>query len=394
MSLFYRVGFILLALFTVPSVYAGILIGVEDPRYFTQHHDVIFPASEVKLVITQFESPEGDAYAREWTKKFHNRILAGIHDLHGGAIVGYIFPEGKNFQDYRAESDKIATEQHAQMVLWGRVVKDQKGTAYIKARLNLITPPPGIEAKYQAMPEVYTREEHLGRIPLVVKGVVSAPVTQRYIEFRSYENDIVPLSYFMSGLMRYYKGAVRQGQASTRWLKSSIDDFGRFISLMQNSADNATLARAHLFTARAYARLALTTQTRATKNQYLDHANEHVKKAGRYNPYSADVPLTQAVINIMQGIKPVVVHKLITKAVSLAPVSSDAWINLAIMNTAEGRIEEAKNNLNTAELITTRFSSKQSDAIANLRRQLLPHQDLEAHSPGRPEAPILTIPNH
>ena len=85
MSLFYRCCITTLLLLCVPFVYAGMLVQVKDPRYFSQGHDVIFPASEVKLVITQFESSAGDEYAREWTKKFHNRTLAGIHDLHGGA---------------------------------------------------------------------------------------------------------------------------------------------------------------------------------------------------------------------------------------------------------------------------------------------------------------------
>lgn len=379
---FYRIPLLLLITIIMPLARAGLIVEVQDPRYFAQKHEVIFPASEIKLVTTQFESSENDEHARSWTKKLHDRTLAGIHDLHGGAIVTYVLPEGENILNYREESEKIAKEQNAQMVLWGRVLQDKKGTAYIKARLNLITPPPGIDTEYKANPNVYTTQHGGATVPMFVKGVVNAPVTQRYIEFKSYENDITPVAYFLSGLMRYYKGAVRKGTPSIRWLESSIDDFSQFIELTSTNVDNATLAQAQLYTARAYLRLALTDQGDTIKKQNLKQASKYIENAARYNPYDPDIPMTMAVIETLNEKEPAVIHNLITRAVKLAPVNSDAWINLAIMNTAQGRISIAKNNLDTAELILSKTQAQPSDLILKLRKQLEQQRDLPKPSGG------------
>lgn len=74
---------------------AGIIVEVTDPRYFTQQQQVIFDKAEVKLVTFEVEEIGNDERGKQIAKELHNKFLANISDLHGGAIITYVTPPGR-----------------------------------------------------------------------------------------------------------------------------------------------------------------------------------------------------------------------------------------------------------------------------------------------------------
>lgn len=345
---------------------AGITIEVKDPRYFQQQQKVIFPGAEVKLVTFEFEAAGADERGKQRAKELHDQFLAKIHDLHGGAIITFVTPPGQRIENYRVVAQDVAKQQEAQMVLWGRVLVDRSGKSLISARLELIQAPPGISAEY--------RREVLGRggAPVGVTGIIDAPVTERRMDFRTLENDVTPLAYFLSGLARYYKGAKREGAESVRWLKGSIDDFKRYVARVPEKMDDAALSQAHLYLARGHVRLATAEPARAA--QWLAAAREHAEQAARLNPYDGSVATAQAVIAARLRRAPDEIGQHLRRAVALAPTDTNARLNLAVLDSAQGDVKAATRQLDSASTIYKAQEKEISPAVQDLRRQIDTYQ--------------------
>ena len=334
---------------------AGVII--DDPRYLQQQQAVIFPKAEVKLVAFEFEAVGNDERGKQRAKELHDRFLAKIHDLHGGAIITFVTPPGQRIENYRVTAAEVAKQQKAQMVLWGRILADRGGASLINARLTLVEPPPGISANYSAG---------------AVRGVIDAPVTQWRVDFSTLENDVTPIAYFLSGLARYYKAAVREGTQATRWLNSSIEDFKAYVTRVPEKTDAATLSQAHLYLARAHVRLAVAEPSRAA--QRLDQARDHADQAARLNPYDASVPTVQAVIATQRRADPRVIRNFLARAVTLAPTDSNLRLNLAVVDSAQGNMKDAIRQLDNASLIYKAQDKQVSPEVQTLRKQLEPYQ--------------------
>jgi hypothetical protein len=356
----------IVALAVSAAAQGGAMVEVKDLRYFSQQQKVIFPNAEVKLVTFEFEAAGGDERGKQRAKELHDEFLAKIHDLHGGAIVTFITPPGQRIENYRVVAQDVAKQQKAQMVLWGRVLVDPGGTALINARLELIDPPPGISADYQRE-TAGRRSERVG-----VVGVIDAPVTQLRVVFNTLEKDVTPVAYFLSGLARYYKGAVREGSVSIRWLKSSVDDFSRYVALVPEKSDQAALSQAHLYLARGHVRLAAAEPARAS--QWLAAARQHAQQAARLNPYDASVPTAQAVIAARLGSRPDEIGAYLQQAVALAPADTNARLNLAVSDSAQGNVKDAVRQLDSATVIFKAQDREVSPAVQNLRRQIETYQ--------------------
>lgn len=346
-----------------PTAWAGMRVEISDPRYFEREHEVIFPHAEVKLVAFEFASSEGDERGKLRAKELHDQFLRKIHDLHGGAIITYVTPPGQRIDNYRVQAAKVAKDQQAQMVLWGRIYSGKENTAYINARLELIQPPPGISAELRD----WVRP-HGETMPFELQGVVNAPVTTQRVDFNAYENDVTPLAYFLSGLARYYKGAVRERADATRWLGGAIDDLRHYIGQVPETLDRASLAQAHLYLARAHVRLALIDTQQKKTNLAL--AAEHAAEAARLDPYAAEIPTTQAVIAILAGKAVEETQDFLHKAVRLAPTNGDVRMNLAVFETAQGKVKEGIKQLDSAEQVQMLLKQQTDSDAKSMRMEL------------------------
>ena len=365
MKHYLQIFFLLIACVISGGAQSGMLIEVQDPRYFERQQEVIFPRAEVKLVTFEFEAMGEDERGKQRAKQLHDQFLSKIHDLHGGAIITYVTPPGQRIENYRIKAEEIAKQQKAQMALWGRIFVDASGTSLINARLTLVDPPPGVSAGY--MREAISANG----APVEVRGVIDAPVTQLRVDFSTMENDVEPLALFLSGLARYYKGATREGTQSARWLKGSIEDLSAYIKGVSEKTDRATLAQAHLYIARANLRLADAEPSRAVALR--NSAQEHGAKAAELNPYDAGIPTVQAVIAANLQASTDLIRAYLTKAVSLAPADSNARVNLAVLESAEGRFSEAVRQLDSADFVQRVQKKAPLKSVEELRKSLAPH---------------------
>lgn len=362
-----------IALGWLNTAQAGMVVEVRDPRFFEQQQAVIFPKAEVKLVTFEFEAVGDDQRGKQRAKELHNQFLAKIHDLHGGAIITFVTPPGQKIENYRVQAERVAKEQRAQMVLWGRIMVDRAGTPLINARLMLVEPPPGISADYNKLAEL---DPH--SFPVGVRGVIDAPVTQWRVDFNTVENDVTPLALYLSGLARYYKGAVRGGGEAARWLNGSIADFKAYVAALPEGADRGALSQAHLYLARAYVRLADAEPARAAG--HLNAARQQAGLAARLNPYDAAVPTAQAVIAARQGAPLTELRSKLAQAVSMAPADGNARVNLAVLDGAQGKVGEALRQLDNASFVQQAQQKAVPPAVDNLRQQLAPYADRAAPS--------------
>jgi tetratricopeptide (TPR) repeat protein len=345
----------LVAALAGPAI-AGIIVEMRDPRYFERQHQIIFPQAEVKLVTFEFEASAGDERGKRRAKELHNEFLKKINDLQGGAIITYVTPPGQKIENYRVTAPDVARQQKAQMVLWGRVLADKTGPSLISARLMLVQAPPGISAEYQGSRNV----------PMKVTGLVEAPVTQLRIDFSTLEDDVTPLAYFLSGLARYYKAAVRDDTTATRWLNSSVADFHAYLQRVDSKTDASAVAQARLYLARAFVRLAAVDAARS--RQWLGRAAAEADQSARLNPYDASVPTAQAVIAVRQGASLAEVRAHLIKATTLAPTDGRARVNLGVLEAAQGQLDAARRQLDNAGLVDQ--SPEVSKAVQNVRGQL------------------------
>src|SRR5216684_3869662 len=335
---------ILLALCVVlpTRVDAGQIIKVSDPRYFQKQQPVIFPDAEVKLVMLEFEAVAGDERGKEQARQLHDAFLQRIRNLSGGAVVTYVSGTGQSMAKYRVEAEDVAKRQRAKMALWGRVVADSQGRSRLAARLALVEPPPGIEARYRVISPASERG-----VPTEVQGVINAPIAQTRIDFAPIEGDVTVLATFLSGLARYYKGAVREGPEAARWLTESVNDFREYIARVPESADGAALAQANLYVARALVRRADASPPGAVTD--LAAAEEHAAVAARLNPYDASVPPVLAVIAQRRNAGSDTVRARLVNAVRLAPADSTARLNLAVIDVSLGRRDAALQTIEQAK---------------------------------------------
>ena len=359
----YAFVLLLAGMWTWGPVQAGMIVEVRDPRFFERQQQVIFPGAEVKLVTFEFEAVGGLDSGKQRAKELHNQFLAKIHDLHGGAIITYVTPPGQKIENYRVQAQTVAKQQQAQMVLWGRILVDDRGTPLINARLMLVTPPPGVSAHYDNVAQLGN-----ARPPVEVRGVIDAPITQWRIDFNTLEKDVTPLAYFLSGLARYYKGAVREGEQTKRWLRGSIDDFKKYLALMPDERDRAALAQAYLYLARAHIRLAEAESARAAI--LLGNAQIYAEQAAKLNPYDAAVPTVRAVIAARQKADPDTVRAYLAKAVELEPTDGNARVNLAVMDGARGKVSEAIRQLDNASMVQQVQNKAPLPGVKELRQQL------------------------
>ncbi len=357
-----------LALCCLSVARAGQIVEVQDPRYFESQQKVIFPNAEVKLVTFEFETVGDDQGGKQRAKELHDQFLAKIHDLHGGAIITFVTPPGQKIESYRVQAEQVAKQQHAQMVLWGKILLDRGGTPLISARLLLIEAPPGISANYHGVIDEAAVDTH--GMPVGVRGVIDAPVTQLRMDFSTVENDVTALAYYLSGLARYYKAAAREGSQALRWLNSSIQDFKAYVERVPESADRGALSQAHLYLARAYVRLADVEQARSAA--HLAVARGHAEQSAQLNPFDAGVPTVQAVIAARQGAPLADLRTLLIKAVSLAPADGNARVNLAMLSGAQGKVSEALRQLDNASFVQEAQNKAPLPSVKTLRQQLAP----------------------
>jgi hypothetical protein len=341
---------------------------IKDPRYFASPQKVIFPQAEVKLVTFEFEAVGNDERGKERAKELHKEFLAKIHDLHGGAIITFVTASGQKIENYRVNAEEVAKQQKAQMVLWGRILADSGSEALISARLMLVSAPPGVSAEYNKKVALPTKQ----REPVEVLGVIAAPITQLRVDFNTVENDVTPLAYFLSGLARYYKGAARKDEEAKRWLRSSINDFKAYVKQVSEKQDAAALGQAYLYLTRAYIRLA--DGDLKLRASLLNDAKSFADRAAKLNPYDPAVPTVQAVIAVKQQANPSTVRTYLVHAVELAPADANARVNLAVLNSAEGKVGEAIRQLDNADFIQKVQNKTPSPAVQTLRKELQPYQ--------------------
>ena len=335
---------------------------VNDPRYFERHAEVIFPWAEVKLVTFEFDTVGDDQTGKQRAKELHNEFRSEIGNIRGAAIVTYVTPQGKNIENYRVQAIEVGKQQQAQLVLWGKVMLDKTDTPLINARLVLLDKPPGVYAKYRHEDVM----EESGR-PVQTKGIIDAPVNRDRIDFSTMENNIRPLADFLTGLVRYYKGATRQGDEAKRWLSESIEDFESYLQQVSESLDRAAMAQAHLYIARAYIHIS----TENNDSGLLSQAEEHAKLAAKLNPYDAEIPATQAVIAARQQAAPQVQRNYLANAVLLAPADSTVRLNLAVFDGAHGRVDEAIDQLENVQTILDSHTEKEKSFPRKYAKELL-----------------------
>ncbi|MGD8311439.1 MAG: hypothetical protein PVJ66_02495 [Gammaproteobacteria bacterium] len=355
----------LAALLLLPwlAAWAGIKIEVTDPRYFEREHRVVFPHAEVKLVTFEFTSARGDGRGKQRARQLHDLFLEKIHDLQGGAIITYVTPPGQRIESYRVRAREVAEAQNAQMALWGSIYVDDDGTSYINARLLLVDPPPGIVIEL----EDFGADSGVAN-PRGIRGLIDAPVMETRIDFNAHENDVAPLAYFLSGLARYYKGAVREREEARRWLDGAVDDLETYVRLVPETVDRSSLAQAHLYLARSYFRLA-EADTGDGRRHELEAAQRHAAESARLNPYAASVPTTRAVISASSREHRETTGEYLRQAIRLAPTDGNVRMNSAVYDAVEGHLEDSIEQLDKAVEVQRLLKQKPASP-QTLRREL------------------------
>lgn len=361
-SMLRSLAVVILALSYAAITQAGMIVEVRDPRQLQQQQQIIFPQAEVKVVALEFEASAGDERGKQQAKALHDRFLKQIHDVQGAAIVTYVAPSGERIQDFRATVEQVARNQQAQIAVWGRVYVDAKGSVLTNVRLMLIEPPAGVSSDF-----VKTSQLSSGA-PVNTRGVIDAPVLQTRIDFTTVSGDISPLADFLSGLVRYYKAATRDGATATRWLQSSSADFERYLVSTGNSRDSSTAAQAHLYLARIQVRLAAIDARNATG--YLLAAKQHADQAAQLNPYNAEAPTVQAVIAARTGASADTLRSLVGKAIKAAPLDTTNRVNAAMLDSAQGNIPAATRQLNNASVILKTTGKDTPPAVKQLQESI------------------------
>ncbi len=312
-----------------------------DPRYSEKSQPIIFPAAEVKVVILEFDALAGDERGKERAKQLHNALLQQLNNVSGAAIVTLLSSPGQRIANYRVEAEEVAKRQGAKIALWGRVFADAKDRSMLAARISLVELPPGIDARYVRQ---VTGAENKAT---TVQGIINAPVTEPRIDFAPQENSVAALSKFLAGLVKYYKGAVRQGAEAAQWLEDSVSDFQAYVASDPKPVDAAASAQAHLYLSRALVRLADASVQNA--GAQLAAASQHATTASRLNPYDASAPSILAVITERQNQPSAAVLTHLDEAVRLAPTDTTARLNLAVLNASVGHQDEALRTLEQAK---------------------------------------------
>ncbi len=229
-------------------------------------------------------------------------------------------------------------------------------------RLMLIEPPAGISSEFANTSQLSSGA------PVSTRGVIDAPVLQTRIDFTTVSGDISPLADFLSGLVRYYKAATRDGAAATRWLQSSSADFEQYLTATRTSNDVSAAAQAHLYLARTQVRLATIDSANAAR--YLLSAKQHADQAAQLNPYNAEAPTIQAVIAARNGAPPAALRSFVGKAITAAPLNSTNRVNAAMLDSAQGNIPAAMRQLDNASVILKTSGKDTSPAVKQLQESI------------------------
>jgi hypothetical protein len=320
--------------------WAGAVVELRDPRAAERP---VFANADVKVVI--FELTSIDEGGKDRARELHHELLARIGDLAGGAVVTYVTPAGARLESLKVDVEKVAREQKAQLALSGRVLVDRAGKPLINARLTLVVPPRGIDAPYDRQVKAAA-----GAPPLVMHGVIKGPVRTAALDFNTLESEVAPLATFVSALARYYKAdRATVPRDVIRWLKSAAAEFDRYAAA--EHGDDARVADALLFAARASVRLA--DADRAHKTAHLTDAARRLERAARLDSFDPEVATAAAIVAARRP-RPVddeEVRGHLVRAATLAPADADARLNLAIVDSAQGNIEEAVRQADNARFV-------------------------------------------
>jgi hypothetical protein len=345
--------------------WAGAVVEVRDPRAAERP---VLPAADVKVVIFELTSVRGDERGKERARELHRQLLARIGDLAGGAVVTYVTPAGARLESLKVDLEKVAREQNAQLALSGRVLIDPSGTPLINARLTLITPPRGIEAAYDRKVQMAA-----GVPPLVTHGMIKGPVRDRVLAFDTLETEVAPLATFVSALARYYKAdRVTARREVIRWLTSARTEFDRFLTTQHG--DDARAADALLFAARASVRLADADPVHQTA--HLADAAGRLERAAKLDSFDPEVPTAAAIVAARRGAQGQEVRSHLVRAATLAPADADARLNLAIVESAQGNIQDAVRQADNARFVHQAQQRAEYPPAQPVKEQLEHYQQL------------------
>lgn len=334
---------ILLSAFYTLTINAAMQIEMADPLYFEKKHDVIFPWADAKLVTFEFEAVEGIQGGKQRAKELHDEFLKKIRGLPGGAILTYLTPEGQHIENYRFTAKQAAQQQKAQMSLWGRMFPGKSGDSLINVRLGLVEPPNGIQSAYESRIRMSRGEQP-------IRGYLNDEISQTRIDFLTVkESNINALADFLSGMAFYYKGAKKENSRANQLLTTAIRRLSNYINSTRDAVDYSAASAAHLYIARAY--FILSTLQQNMHSDFQRKAEQHAKKAVELNPYEPDPYTVLAIIRAALGHNNQAVAKLLKKAVTLAPGSTNASYNLALINSGTGQIDNAIQQLEQVEYL-------------------------------------------
>lgn len=311
---------------TLPAAAAAMAMEtVTDLSYFQKEHPVIFPGADIKLCLIEFEAPRGSAAGKELTHQLYEAYGRRIAGLPGAAVVAWVAGPGLSISNFRVKAEEVGASQKAQLAVWGRVLLDTQGRPLLAPRLTLLAAPPGLSASFTLR---------------AAKGVLQAPIARGSIDFAPADGAVDRVAAFLSGVAHYVKGAALSGSQAKPWLTRSVADLADYLRGDPQPADPGAAAQAHLFSARALARLG-----------NLAAAGEHAATAANLNPYDPAIPQAQAVIALLQRRPPGEVRAHLAQAVRLAPADPSARLDLALLEAAEGDNGEAMRSIDGAKKV-------------------------------------------
>lgn len=331
-----------------------------DPRHAKERG--AGDGAAVKLVSMEFEAVGSDPRAKQRAKDLHKEFLTRIQELRGRTVVSFVHPPGEKVDHFRKLAQGVAKREQAQMVLWGSILVDSDGTFLIRSRMMLNPPPPGVRTEYLKSPQIGAAGG------TTVRGMIDAPVTQSRLDFGTMDNEILALVQFVSGVLRYYEATARAGGDAVPWLKGSIADFQSYLEVTSEKMDRSALSQARLYIARAYVRLADAEPAHAA--EHLAAGGKEAGKAASLNPYTPDAPTLQAVISARTHVAFDQVEFYLARAARLAPTDANARVNLALVQSAQGKYADALHQLDQAAWVQQLQNQTPPPALLSLRQHL------------------------
>lgn len=337
----------------------GVLLAVATAGAAAAPGEVPRPPAGITVVGIEFEAA-GDAAesgprAAELARDFFDQLRA----LDVATVVALAPPADARGEGLRAQAERAATQRHAQLALWGRVWLDPDGTPLVGVRLLLLEPPSTVAAVYPAS---------AGTASPAPPAVIEVPAAPRRLDFSTVESDLSPVVLFVSGLLRYCRGAALAGAEAVPWLEQSMHDFRAYLDVISEKVDRGALSQAHFYLALAGLRLAEAEPARAA--QHLRAARQEADAAADLHPYDPILPTLQAVIAARTGAPYATLRAHLVRAVRLAPADATAHLQLAALDGAEGHVGAAVQELDNADFVRKARNEPPLPAAEALRRQL------------------------